>query len=69
MYGLASMALVTSAIRSRDEDGIPVVGLDIAGAEAGFPADAGAAGLPRCIGDALGVRLLVIFFLGTGVCF
>ena len=38
LYGLASMALVTSAVAAKDSFGIPIVALDIAGAERGFPA-------------------------------
>lgn len=38
IYGLASMALVTAAVAARDEEGIPVVALDVAGAERGHPA-------------------------------
>jgi adenosine deaminase len=40
VYGLASMALITAAVDVRDRLSIPVVALDIAGAEAGFPAKA-----------------------------
>ena len=36
--GLASMALITAAVAVRNEHGIPIVALDIAGAEDGFPA-------------------------------
>ena len=35
VYGLASMALVTAAAEVRKTDGIPIVALDIAGAEMG----------------------------------
>jgi adenosine deaminase len=38
LYGLASEALVNAAIRARDTHGLPVVGVDIAGAERGYPA-------------------------------
>jgi len=38
IYGLASMSLVTAAVAARDEEGIPVVALDVAGAEKGHPA-------------------------------
>ena len=38
LYGLASEALVNAAITARDEHGLPVVGVDIAGAERGYPA-------------------------------
>eukprot|EP00591_Stephanopyxis_turris_P001946 CAMPEP_0195521754 /NCGR_PEP_ID=MMETSP0794_2-20130614/19299_1 /TAXON_ID=515487 /ORGANISM="Stephanopyxis turris, Strain CCMP 815" /LENGTH=407 /DNA_ID=CAMNT_0040651373 /DNA_START=61 /DNA_END=1281 /DNA_ORIENTATION=- len=37
IYGLASMALVVAAVEVRNE-GVPVVALDIAGAELGYPA-------------------------------
>jgi len=39
LYGLASVALVEAALAVKRSDNLPVVGLDIAGAEAGFPAD------------------------------
>jgi len=35
----ASLALVVEALAARDQDGVPVCALDIAGAEAGFPAN------------------------------
>ncbi|MHC4823818.1 MAG: adenosine deaminase family protein [Planctomycetota bacterium] len=38
LFGLASEALVKAAIAARDEQGLPVVGVDLAGAERGFPA-------------------------------
>ncbi len=38
VYGLASMALVSSAINARDEFRLPIVGIDIAGEERGYPA-------------------------------
>jgi adenosine deaminase len=38
VYGLASMSLITAAVAARREHGVPVVAIDIAGAEAGFPA-------------------------------
>eukprot|EP00750_Incisomonas_marina_P020070 INCI3697.3.p1 GENE.INCI3697.3~~INCI3697.3.p1 ORF type:complete len:349 (-),score=39.70 INCI3697.3:333-1379(-) len=38
VYGLASMALVTSAWDLRMQEGIPIVALDIAGSEMGYPA-------------------------------
>lgn len=38
LFGLASEALVLASIRARDEDGLPVVGVDLAGHEAGYPA-------------------------------
>lgn len=37
VYGMASMALVTEAVTMRDM-GVPIVALDIAGAERGYPA-------------------------------
>jgi adenosine deaminase len=38
VYGLASLELARSAVRSRDEHGIPIVGFDLAGMEDGYPA-------------------------------
>eukprot|EP00048_Salpingoeca_helianthica_P017313 m.236630 g.236630 ORF g.236630 m.236630 type:complete len:450 (+) comp20684_c0_seq1:19-1368(+) len=38
LYGLASMALVTAAEAARQTHKLPIVALDIAGAESGFPA-------------------------------
>jgi adenosine deaminase len=38
IYGLASMALITAAADLRVREGLPIVALDIAGAEGGFPA-------------------------------
>lgn len=38
MYGQATLQLVKEAVYARDTHDIPVVGLDIAGAESGFPA-------------------------------
>lgn len=38
LYGLASMALITQAYATKLEHGVPIVALDIAGAERGFPA-------------------------------
>ncbi|OWY93237.1 putative adenosine deaminase [Phytophthora megakarya] len=38
LYGLASMALITQAYATKVEHGVPVVALDAAGAEKGFPA-------------------------------
>lgn len=38
IFGLASEALVKAAVKARDEHGLPIVGVDLAGAEAGFPA-------------------------------
>ncbi len=37
LSGMASSALVSTAARCRDQDGIPVVAVDIAGAEDGYP--------------------------------
>eukprot|EP01029_Cantina_marsupialis_P028383 TRINITY_DN776088_c0_g1_i1.p1 TRINITY_DN776088_c0_g1~~TRINITY_DN776088_c0_g1_i1.p1 ORF type:complete len:417 (-),score=122.79 TRINITY_DN776088_c0_g1_i1:274-1524(-) len=39
VHGLASMALVQAAVKIRDEEGMPIVALDIAGAERSFPAE------------------------------
>ncbi|KDO21563.1 hypothetical protein SPRG_13374 [Saprolegnia parasitica CBS 223.65] len=38
LYGLASMALITQAYAAKVEHNLPIVALDIAGAENGFPA-------------------------------
>lgn len=38
IFGLASLELVGAAAKARDEAGLPVVGVDLAGAEAGYPA-------------------------------
>ena len=38
VYGMASMALARSVVEVRDRTGLPVVGFDLAGAEAGHPA-------------------------------
>ena len=38
LYGLASEALVRASVDARDTHGLPVVGVDLAGAERGFPA-------------------------------
>lgn len=38
IYGIASEAVVRSAIKARDVCGLPVVGVDLAGPERGFPA-------------------------------
>lgn len=38
LYSMASMELVRAAIIARDEYGLPVVGFDLAGEEAGYPA-------------------------------
>ncbi len=38
VYGVASLALARSVVEVRDRTGLPVVGFDLAGAEAGHPA-------------------------------
>lgn len=38
IYGLASTELARASVRAIEEDGVPVVGLDLAGQERGFPA-------------------------------
>ncbi|MEE2789883.1 MAG: adenosine deaminase family protein [Myxococcota bacterium] len=38
IYGMASLELARAAIQARDEHGLPVVGFDLAGEEAGYPA-------------------------------
>lgn len=38
IFAMGSFELAQGAVRFRDEEGIPVVGLDLAGAERGFPA-------------------------------
>jgi adenosine deaminase len=38
VYGLASLELARAAVRCRDRLGVPVVGFDLAGEEAGYPA-------------------------------
>jgi adenosine deaminase len=38
LYGLASLELARAAVQAAEEDGLPVVGLDLAGQERGFPA-------------------------------
>ena len=38
LFGLASMSLITAATVARRERDVPVVGIDIAGAEEGYPA-------------------------------
>jgi len=38
MFSLASEALVRAALRARDDFGLPVVGIDLAGKEGGYPA-------------------------------
>ncbi len=40
LYTTASLELARGAVRCRDEAGIPIVGFDLAGQEAGFPAAA-----------------------------
>ena len=37
LFSLASETLIATAVKCRDEDGVPVVALDIAGAENGYP--------------------------------
>lgn len=39
IFSLASQELVRAAVEARDRFGVPVVGFDLAGAEAGFPAE------------------------------
>lgn len=39
LYGLASMALITQAYETKVTHGVPIVALDIAGAERGYPAE------------------------------
>ena len=39
VYGMASLGLVRAAVIARDEYGLPVVGFDLAGEEAGYPAE------------------------------
>ena len=39
IFGLASEALVRASVMARDADSIPVVGVDLAGREHGYPAD------------------------------
>ncbi len=38
VYGVASLALVRAVVEARDQLGLPIVGFDLAGAEAGHPA-------------------------------
>jgi adenosine deaminase len=38
-FGLASKDLVRALIKARDDDGLPIVGVDLAGAEKGYPAE------------------------------
>lgn len=40
VYRMASLELVQAAVHARDEYGLPVVGFDLAGEEAGYPAGA-----------------------------
>ena len=39
VFGMASLELVRAAITARDQHGLPVVGFDLAGEEAGYPAE------------------------------
>jgi adenosine deaminase len=39
IFGLASESLVRASVRARDEHGLPVVGVDLAGVEEGYPAE------------------------------
>ena len=39
IFGLASEALVLASVMARDDEGIPIVGVDLAGQEHGYPAD------------------------------
>lgn len=39
VFAMASMELARAAVNARDEHGLPVVGFDLAGEEAGYPAD------------------------------
>ena len=39
IFGLASESLVHASVRARDEHGLPVVGVDLAGVEEGYPAE------------------------------
>jgi adenosine deaminase len=39
VYAMASLDLARAAVRMRDENGIPIVGFDLAGREAGYPAE------------------------------
>ena len=38
IYALASLELARAAVQAAEEDGLPVVGFDLAGQERGFPA-------------------------------
>ncbi|HJN75082.1 MAG TPA: adenosine deaminase family protein [Myxococcota bacterium] len=40
IYGVAALQLARAAVRLRDEEGLPIVAFDLAGHEAGYPADA-----------------------------
>jgi adenosine deaminase len=48
VYQLASLELARAAIIARDEYGLPVVGFDLAGEEAGYPADEHRAAFAYC---------------------
>ena len=39
LFGMASTELVRAAVSARDEHGLPVIGFDLAGEEAGYPAE------------------------------
>ena len=39
VFALASLELVRAAVEARDQYGLPIVGFDLAGAEAGYPAE------------------------------
>jgi len=39
VFALASLEMAQAAVRIRDEHGIPITGFDLAGAEAGYPAE------------------------------
>lgn len=38
LYGLAALECIRAAVRCRDTQGVPIVGFDLAGEEAGYPA-------------------------------
>jgi adenosine deaminase len=38
VYGMASLEMARAAVRARDEYGLPIVGFDLVGEEAGYPA-------------------------------
>ncbi len=38
VFGLASLELARASVRARDEEGLPIVGFDLAGREDGYPA-------------------------------